>query len=66
MNITLYTTHCPKCKVIELKLKQKNIPYDICEDVSEMQKLGIMSAPAIAVDGEILNFNKSITWINKW
>lgn len=67
MSITLYTTHCPKCKVIELKLKQKDIKHDICEDVAEMQKLGIISAPALMVDGELLDFNKAVIWINtKW
>ena len=48
--ITLYTTHCPKCRVLEKKLAQKNVQYNEITDVSEMQKLGIKSAPVLEVD----------------
>ena len=41
MNIVLYTTHCPKCKVLEQKLKDKKVEYCICEDIDKMARLGI-------------------------
>ena len=37
MNITLYTTHCPRCVVLESKLKQKDIKYTSCEDIDIMR-----------------------------
>ena len=33
MNVILYSTHCPKCCVLEKKLKQKNISYDEVNDI---------------------------------
>ena len=61
--ITLFTTHCPKCRVIEKKLAQKNIDYVEVTDVAEMQKLGFQSAPILEVDGQILNFTDANRWI---
>lgn len=61
--ITLYTTHCPKCKVIEKKLAQKNIQYIEVTDVAEMQRLGFQSVPILEVDGKIMNMADANRWI---
>lgn len=61
MKIILYSTHCPRCGILENKLKEHGIPYETCEYVEEMKKLGIMSAPYLSVDGELMNFSTAIT-----
>lgn len=61
--IKLYTTHCPKCKVIEKKLAQKNIQYIEVTDVDEMQRLGFKSVPILEVDGKIMNMTDANRWI---
>ena len=38
--MTLYTTNCPKCKILESKLKAKNIEYNTVTDIEVMQKKG--------------------------
>lgn len=43
--IKFYTTHCPKCHVLELKLKQKGIDYEEFDNVEEMLAKGLTSAP---------------------
>lgn len=64
MNI-LYTTHCPKCNVLETKLKSKNIEFEICEDVDLMLSKGIQQAPYLEVDNELMNFSKAVKWVNE-
>ena len=66
MEIILYTTHCPKCKVLEAKLNLKDIPYEECTDVDKMQSLGMMSAPTLSVDGKLLQFKEAVDWINAY
>ena len=61
--IKLYTTHCPKCKVIEKKLAQKNIQYIEVSDIVEIQKLGFQSVPILEVDGKIMNMTDANRWI---
>lgn len=63
--ITLYSTNCPKCKVLAMKLDQKNIEYEVNTNVDEMLTLGIKSAPNLKFDdGTILNFIDSVKWVN--
>lgn len=61
--VKLYSTGCPKCKVIEKKLGQKNIQYEKINDVAVMQRLGFTSAPVLEVDGKYLNFGDANRWI---
>lgn len=63
--VILYTTHCPKCKVLETKLKQLNIDYQIIEDEKIMMDKGFMEAPKLEVDGEVMNYITAINWLKK-
>lgn len=64
MRVTLYTTHCPKCKVIESKLKSKGVKYIEVSDTDTILKLGFQTVPIIDVDGTILEFAEANNWIN--
>lgn len=66
VKIVLYTTHCPKCKILEKKLKDKNIKYSVCEDVKVMQSLGITSVPVLMIDDKKMNYYDSIQFVNKY
>ena len=63
MTVTLYTTHCPKCRVIEKKLAQKGIKYSEVTDVEEMTSRGFKSAPVLEVDNKVYNFGDANRWI---
>ena len=62
--ITLYSTGCPRCKVLKAKLQKKGIEYREVTDIEEMTRLGMKSAPALSVDGELLDFRKANDWVN--
>ena len=64
MKITLYSTHCPKCSVLEKKLKTKNIEYEEVNDVEIMKEKGYLTVPILEVDGESMDFKKASDWIN--
>lgn len=64
MKIILYSTGCPKCKILESKLNAKNIQYDKNTDTDEMIRLGFQTVPKLKVDDEILDFGESVKWIN--
>lgn len=65
MEVTLYTTHCPKCTVLEMKLSQKNIPYTQETSMEEMQRLGILSVPMLKVNNKMLPFKRAVDWVNE-
>lgn len=62
MDVTIYTTNCPQCKVLENILNRLKIKYEKCEDVEKMVSLGITSAPYLDVNGELMNFGKALQW----
>lgn len=64
-NVILYSTDCPKCVVLERKLKQNNIDYHVIKDVDVMLLKGFQSAPMLEVDGTVYNFSQAIKWINE-
>lgn len=64
-NIILYTTFCPKCKVLEAKLKQKGVEYTEVTDIDIMTEKGFMSVPVLEVDGAAMDFNAANKWINE-
>lgn len=64
MNVVLYTTNCPKCRVLEAKLHLQDIDFETNSDIEEMDRLGIMEAPMLKVDGKLMGFVEAVNWIN--
>lgn len=64
MEIIFHSTHCPKCKILETKLKKKNIDYVENNDVDAMLAKGIKFAPCLEIDGEIFDFKTAVEWVN--
>lgn len=64
MDVVLYSTGCPVCKMLENRLNEKHIPYRKCTDADAMRALGIHNVPQLAVDGELFNAQDAIRWIN--
>ena len=64
MNVVMYSTNCPKCRVLEMKLKAKGIYHSVVTDVDEMTAKGMTSAPALEVDGKLMGFAEAVKWLN--
>lgn len=62
--IILYSTGCPKCKILETKMSQKNINYEVNNDVDLMQEKGFTTLPMLDVDGEMMDFGSAVKWVN--
>lgn len=45
-----------------MKLDQAGITYEVNESVAEMRKIGLLSAPALSVDGELMDFAPACKW----
>lgn len=62
--IKLYTTHCPKCRVLETKMGNKHIQFEEITDTNIMTEKGITSVPMMEVDGKMLGFLEANNYIN--
>ncbi len=63
-DIIFYTTGCPKCGILKKKLDLSGVAYSVCDDVEEMQRLGMTEAPALMVGGRLLSFGDAVKWAN--
>lgn len=63
--IILYTIDCPKCKVLERKLEEKSIQYEVCKDTNIMAEKGYMYLPILEIDDKVLNFKEAVDWIKE-
>lgn len=67
--VTLYSTGCPKCMVLEKKLNAKGIEFTIQDDEYLIMELatrsGIFSMPLLLVDDEVMDFAKAVNWVNE-
>jgi glutaredoxin len=64
--MTLFSTNCPQCKVLEKKLEQKGLSFEITNDIQELIDLGIKRAPILKTDdGQYLDFSNAIKYVNE-
>lgn len=64
MKIVLYSTGCPRCNVLETKLKNKGILFEEVNDEDIMINKGFDSVPILEVDGNYMDFGKANEFIN--
>lgn len=63
--IKIYSTGCPKCKVLIKKLNEKNIQYEECNDTEIMKVKGIQFLPVLEINGDLLDFKQATEWIGR-
>lgn len=60
----LYTTGCPRCKVLHRKLQEKGVSFTVIDDINIMLDKGFMEAPVLEVDGKEMSFAEAVSWVN--
>ena len=64
MEVILYTINCPKCKILETKLKQKNVEFTVVDNHDEVIEFGkankIFGAPILKVDNDVMDYAKAV------
>lgn len=64
--IILYSTGCPKCKVLKTKLDTAQIEYVVCDDKQAMINKNFTNVPMLEFDGGmIMDFKSAVEWINR-
>ena len=61
----LYSTGCPKCKILKVKLDKLGIEYTTIEDVDLMQEKGFKEVPKLEVDGIVYSFKDAVDWLKE-
>lgn len=68
--IILYSLDCPKCIVLEKKLKAKGIEFEVQKDeeliMEVANRAGLMTLPLLLVDSKVMDFNEAVKWVNNY
>ena len=63
--MVLYTTGCPKCRILEKKLSDKGIGFEKCDDREVMSSLGMVWLPRLRLDdGRMLGYFDAGKYVN--
>ena len=64
MNVVMYSTGCPKCKILKKKLDEKKVVYEEETDVEKMKSKGINRVPVLEVEGKLFSYSEAVKLIN--
>ena len=64
-DIILFSTGCPKCKVLKQKLDDKKIEYEVSEDFNELIAQNLQTVPVLKIDGVYYQFSEAIKVVNE-
>lgn len=65
MNLVMYSTGCPKCRILKMKLDASGLPFTVNDDIDEMLALGFTELPMLSVDGKLYHFADAVRWVNE-
>ena len=68
-NYILYSSNCPRCVILETKLNQKNILFEVKNSEEDFQQLfdeGFREMPVLEVDGKKYTFGEAVQLINNY
>ncbi|GMB10256.1 MAG: thioredoxin family protein [Candidatus Improbicoccus devescovinae] len=63
--VTLFSTGCPKCKILEEKLTRNEINYNVVTDTRIITRMGMSEIPKLRIGMSILDFADANNWINQ-
>jgi glutaredoxin len=63
MDVILFSTKCPRCIILEKKLKEKNITYTEINDVNVMTEKGFTTVPMLEVDGTVMDYKTAFNYV---
>ena len=61
--IIFHSSHCPRCLILEKKLKEKGIMYKENNDIDIMLSKGLETAPALEIDGVMKSYKEAVEWL---
>lgn len=63
--IILYSTDCPRCKLVKQMLDVHNIPYTEIVNKQVILDKDFDSVPMMDVDGKIMDYSGILTWLEQ-
>ena len=70
MEVTLYSTNCPQCILLERVLQGKHVDFKIVSDIDEINRVaagcGYRTIPILRVGDVFMPSDQAIRWANQY
>lgn len=63
MKPKVYSIGCPKCNILEEKMVESGIDFDLISDEEEVKRTGFQFFPVLEVDSKLFDFYEAINWL---
>ncbi len=65
-SITVYSSPtCPKCKMLKMELKKRDISFNDCQDEELMISKGYIHPPVVVINGTEYDFKQAVDYIKE-
>ncbi len=54
--ITLYSTGCPKCSILEKRLTNDGISFNVSNNIDELINMGFQNAPVLQIGDSFIDY----------
>ena len=58
--ITLYSTGCPKCSILEKRLTNDGISFNVSNNIDELINMGFQNAPVLQIDDNFIDYTNAM------
>ena len=62
--LVLLSTGCPRCRMLETRLKREGFSFDVVDDEEKIREMGFMEVPILQCDDRFMNFKEAIDWMS--
>ncbi len=63
--MTIYSTGCPKCKLLEKELQKHNISFQVESDIEALKAMGISTVPVLRDGEKFFSFEQAIKYLRE-
>lgn len=64
--MVLYSNGCPRCKILESKLKNKGLEFKKSDDADIVISNGFRTFPILEIEGEFMSYKDANDWVNSY
>lgn len=64
-HIILYSTDCPRCKLVKQMLDIHHVPYTEIADKQVILDKDFDSVPVMDINGKIMDYSGILTWLKQ-
>lgn len=64
--ITLYSTGCPKCNLLERRLTNDKIEFTVSNNIDKLIEMGFQTAPVLQINDQFVEYGEAMKMLKAY